>query len=471
MPEGIPTGDSGITQLARILSLESLTQIDDHGRVQPRLASSWTTEENGRLLRVTLRPGITFHDGTPLDATVVSRVLDAAIRNPGNRALYPALNDVASVRTSGSGEVILTLSKASAFLPEDLDATIARGNPPQGTGPFRVVSSSSNETVLVPFDHYRGGRPQLGRIVIKAVPTLRTAWASFLRGDLDMVTDVPPDLVELIRNEDVQVVSVPRRYQYLIAFNSRRPPFTSSLVRRALNMAVDRNGLLAGVLKNQGTPSTGPLSPEYWAYDSSLPQYTFDPAAAETLLDEAGFRAGHVPGNDTAPPARLRFTCLIPADFTLWERIALEVQRSLYSVGVDMQFKVVPFQQFDSIIRGGTFDAVFLDMIGGVTPGRAYGFWGSQKSFHGLNVFGYEDADAQRLFDLLQASTNDAAVRSATQRLQRVFLDDPPALFLTWNEHARATRRQFVVPGETGDPVLSLWRWNPATPLQAPSTQ
>lgn len=179
---------------------------------------------------------------------------------------------------------------------------------------------------------------------------------------------------------------------------------------------------------------------------------------------------GHAPGTETAPPARFRFTCLIPDNFTLWERIGLEVQRNLYSVGVDMQFKVVPFQQFDNIIREGAFDAVFIDMIGGLTPGRAYTFWASQKAFHGLNVFGYEDAAAERLFEALEASTNEAATRSATQRLQRVFLDDPPALFLAWNERARAIRTQFRVPGESGDPLLALWRWTPSTPLLSAST-
>lgn len=471
VPEGTSAGDSGITQEARILSLEPLMAAAVDGRVRPRLASSWRTENNGLRLRITLLPNVTLHDRSRLDAALVSRILSAAIKQPGNRALRPSLADIVSVTPSGTNEVVLELAKPSAFVPEDLDVAIQRGNPPQGTGPFRIVSSSKDEAVLVPFDQYRGGAPKLQRIAIKAIPTLRNAWTSLLRGDMDMVTDVPPEAFAFVRNSDVEVVSVPRYYQYLIAFNSRRAPFTSPVVRRALNLAVDRQGLLARVLQNHGAPSTGPLWPQYWAYDASVTPYGYDPSAAASLLDQAGFRMGRAPGSDTAPPARFRFTCLIPDNFTLWERIALEVQRNLYSIGVDMRFKVVPFQQFDSIVRDGDFDAVFVDMIGGLTPGRAYMFWASQKAVHGLNVFGYEDGEAQRLFEGLQASTNEAATRSATQRLQRVFLDDPPALFLTWNERSRAIRTQFRVPGESGDPLLALWRWTPSTPLLTASAQ
>src|SRR6185295_7665873 len=111
------------------------------------------------------------------------------------------------------------------------------------------------------------------------------------------------------------------------------------------------------------------------------------------------------------------FTCLVPAGFSTWERIALEVQRNLYNVGVDMQFKVVPAADFDKSIREGNFQAALTDLISGPTPGRAYIFWRSQKHFKGLNIFGYENPEAERLFEVLQSASNEAAVRSATRGL------------------------------------------------------
>src|SRR5205823_2272797 len=123
--------------------------------------------------------------------------------------------------------------------------------------------------VLERFPKYYLGTPTIARVVIKPFDTLRTAWTSLLRGDVDMVTDVPPDAVEFIQNDQVRVVSFGRRYQYLVAFNSAKPPFNAPVFRRALNMAIDRDALIRNALRGHGVPSTGPLWPKHWAYNRS----------------------------------------------------------------------------------------------------------------------------------------------------------------------------------------------------------
>ena len=103
---------------------------------------------------------------------------------------------------------------------------------------------------------------------------------------------------------------------------------------------------------------------------------------------------------------------------------------------------------------------MMFEMIGGPSLGRAYNFWGSARNVKGLNVFGYENAEAERLFGILRTSTNEAAIRSATSNLQRVLLADPPALFIAWDERSRAIRREFqVIRDPDRDPVSTIWRW------------
>jgi peptide/nickel transport system substrate-binding protein len=230
-----------------------------------------------------------------------------------------------------------------------------------------------------------------------------------------------------------------------------------------LNAAVNRETLVNKVLQGRGFASAGPIWPKYWAYDQSMGSYSYDPSLASSLLDSSGLRMPATSTTTAGPPARFRFTCIVPAGFAEWQRIALEVQKNLYSVGVDMQFKVVPFGQFDELIRKGDFQAALINMISGPTPGRAYIFWRSAKRFRGLNVFGYENPEAERLFGVLRIESNEAAVRSATRGLQRVFAEDPPALFLAWNQRARAVRRVFQMPDEPGrDPVYTMSKWTRA---------
>jgi peptide/nickel transport system substrate-binding protein len=457
VPEGLVTGtDLGLQHLTTALSVEGLTQLSADGRALPRLAEGWSWEDDGRRLRILLRSGVTFHDGSPFNSTVAAQLVSDAVRRPGNRAQYTSLSDIANVRADGDRAIVVDLTQRSAFVPEDLEFPLSLGPDRVGTGAYRVVKREPSEIVMERFEHYYGGMPQIARVVIKPFEQLRTAWASLLRGEVDMVTDVPPDAVQFIKNDEVDVLSHSRPFQYLVAFNSRRPPFNSPVVRRALNYAVDRQLVIDRVLQGRATTSTGPLWPKHWAYDTSISRYSYDPGLAMSLLDSAGLRAD----SQGLPNSRLRFTCLIPANFSLIERVGLHVQKQLYSIGVDMQFEVVPIEEFDTRVRDGRFEAMLIDMLSGPSLGRAYNFWGSARNVKGFNVFGYENPEVERLFGVLRTSINEAAVRSATRNLQRVLLEDPPAIFLAWNERSRSVRRDFRVVSERDrDPLYSIWRW------------
>jgi peptide/nickel transport system substrate-binding protein len=452
--------DLGVGQFARLLTIEGLTQVSEDGRVLPRLAQRWTWEDEGRRLRLHLRPNVTFHDGTPLTSGLAADALKKAFARPSNLALYPSLSDVTAVEAQDNLQVLLTLSRPSAFLPEDLDVPISVGDGSVGTGAYRVVNRDQQELVLEGFDSYYLGSPAIRRIVVRPFDTLRTAWTSLLRGDVDMVSDVSPEAVEFIRNDDVQVISFARRYQFVIAFNSQNRPFVSPDVRRALNVAVDRERLIDRVLQGLGTPATSPLWPKHWAYDHSVPEHGFDPRLAASILDKESLPIKPPVDPTKLPPARFRFTCLIPSGFTLLERVALEIQKQLFDIAVDMQLELVSAADYDSRIRNGNFDAVLLDLISGPNLARPYIFWRSGKTSKGLNVFGYENAEAEELFQVLRSSTSEAAIRSASRRLQRVLQDDPPGLFLAWSQRTRAVRRGFtVVQDAERDPLFTLWRW------------
>jgi peptide/nickel transport system substrate-binding protein len=418
-----------------------------------------------------LRRGVLFHDGTPLTSDLAAEALSRAIARPANRALYSSVADIESVRADGDMQLVLELSRPSAFLPEDLGLPLSIGAENIGTGPFRLARRSADGAELERFDRYYLGAPDIERVVMLPSDNLRTSWTRLLRGEVDMVTDVPPEVVQFIQNDDIQVISFPRGYQYLIAFNSALPLFQSPDVRRALNSAVNRETLIANVLQNHGAPATSPIWPEHWAYDRTIQPFAYDPRGAISLLEAAGFTKLTVDSSSQRPPARLRFTCLLPANFTLLERIGLEVQKQLYDVGVDVQFQAVPIEEYNSRIREGRFEAVLAELISGPSFGRPFLFWRSARQFQGLNVFGYENAETERQFQILRASLNEAAVRSATPRLQRALLDDPPALFLAWSERARAVRQRFDVGNSDRDPLFTIWQWTENTDRRVASAQ
>jgi ABC-type transport system substrate-binding protein len=276
-----------------------------------------------------------------------------------------------------------------------------------------------------------------------------------MRGEIDLLYDLPRDAAEFVASSDVALYSYLRHYVYVIGLNSKRPLF-STAVRRALNAAIDREALIRTALKGQGIPASGPLWPHHWAFDRSLRGYTFEPSLAGATLDAAGHPMR--PGAN-GRTLRFSFECLLPQNFLLLERITLDVQKQLYDVGVDMQLKVVSAGEYDKRLRTGRFDAAMVEMISGPTYSRPYAFWywGGQQTAY--NVFGYRSASADGWWEALRAAPGEAEYRAAAGQLQRAMLDDPPALFLAWGQRTRAITRALRIPVEPGrDPMTYLWR-------------
>jgi peptide/nickel transport system substrate-binding protein len=436
------------------------------------VAKSWEWTDGTLTLTVHLREDVTFHDGTHLNATVAARALDVAAHKQENLFLYPTLNDIVSIVPNGEYDLLINVRRPSTFLPEDLEvplnlaAKIGEKGPEEiiGTGAYQVVRKSKDEedTHLKAFPRYYRRAPAVSDVFIRPEKTMRTAWAGLLRGELDMVTSVPQDAVQFITNDQVQVFQFPRRYVVMLGFNQHYQPLRSAAVRRALNIAVDRERIVKTVLHDSATAAIGPFWPGHWAYDTSVHAAGFDPHEAQRALDDAGYplRASDSPER---PPARLRFNCLIPQGFAAFEDIALSVQKQLYDIGVDMQIESVPVNVFNQRAGAGDFQALISDMVSGPTLNRPYIWWRSDRgSKSPYSVFGFDNPTAEKTFQQLFSANNEALIRSTLRNLQQTFIDDPPAIFLVWQKRTRAIRASFHAVQEPGrDPLYTLWQWKP----------
>lgn len=469
VPEAdVSASDVGIGQLVSFLTGDTLTSQNPDGRVEPRLAESWSSSQDGLTWRFHLRKNATFHDGTPATAPIVVESLATAIAGRATQGMNPGLIDIVSIDADGSSTVEIRLRQRSAFLLDDLGLNITRtlpGGATIGTGAFKIVSEDKSQTVLEAHEAYHAGRPQLDRVTIRAYRTLRMAWASLMRHEVDVLSDVSRDVLEFVGSSDVALYSYLRHYVYVVAFNSARPKLAPVAVRRALNAAIDRDALIRDVLRGQGRPASGPIWPQHWAYDAALPSYTYDASLATTTLDAVGVKLATRPDGRRS---RLTFNCILPANRPIWERMALNVQKQLYDIGVDMQLQVLSAEDFNKRIRASDFDAVMIELLSGPSLSRPYVFWRWGGEPTAYNVFGYRSATTDRWFDAIRSAASDAEYRVAAGQLQRALLEDPPALFLTWSQGTRAVARRFNVPVDPGrDPLRSFARWTVHEPVPA----
>jgi peptide/nickel transport system substrate-binding protein len=288
----------------------------------PGLAESWTTSPDGKVYTFRLRRGVTFHDGTPMNARTVAADVDRAInpQNPCyvfNRKSVDTYDDFtfgsAKDNTVAKMDVVddytlrFTLPQPNApFLsslamvwqgivsPEatkkyDCDAS----QHPVGTGPFKFVEAVRNDHVTVDANAaYWGGRPKVDRLVFQIVPESATRMLKLERNEVQVLADVPPsDYSRVTGNKALKLYSQPGLTILYVAMNNGLGPFKDKRVRQAMNYAVDKEAINKGLYGGATTATQG-MPPVLWGYAKDVKPYPYDVAKAKELLKEAGFANG-----------------------------------------------------------------------------------------------------------------------------------------------------------------------------------
>lgn len=278
--------------------MDGLVSLDADLRVRPALAQRWSSPDD-HTWRFDLRENVTFHDGRPLTAEDVVASLHRAMRHPRTQfASY--LSVVREVKALGPGGVEIvtrrpcrTLLNRLAFVlvvPRGAPEEIAR---PVGTGPYRLESRDGGRlTVLTAFERFWGGPPEV-RTVLLSADGGPNRHLRLLSGDVDVLIDLTPEAAEAVRaHPGHRVVSERGPAVDVLAMRVDRPPFSDLRVRRAVDLALDRERLVQGVLGGHGRPATQLVSRDVFGYDPALPSRRPDLPEARRLLREAGHANG-----------------------------------------------------------------------------------------------------------------------------------------------------------------------------------
>jgi peptide/nickel transport system substrate-binding protein len=280
---------------------------------QPDLAESWDVSPDGLTYTFTLREGVTFHDGTTLTSADVIASLGRQFdpNNPtlpkgSSRPLASLGRSVASLEAADPRTVRLVLSAPDGTVLAKLSdiggriiskAALDRhgadiGKNLVGTGPFRLVSATAGQSVtLEAFGGFRLGRPHVDRLVMQQVQDSSTIISSLLSGDLSATQFTPYSAVEQLRASDaVTVYDTPNGFDAILMMDARRPALAELEVRQAINLAIDRQTLLAQAFFGVGAlPDGYAIPPSQPGHDPGLADLSrFDPAEARRLLASVG---------------------------------------------------------------------------------------------------------------------------------------------------------------------------------------
>ncbi len=300
-----PTWSASELQAARAVYDRLVTRdVDDVAT--PDLATSVTPNADFTVWTIVLRPGVTFHDGTPLDSTSVAANLSAQQTSPGAAAL---LAPVASVRVTDPVTVVVSMTTPWSTFAEVLTTQVGyiaapsvllgTSATPIGTGPFSYAGTDADGTITFAKNasYWKAGLPHLDAVRFVTIAEAASRVDAVVDGTVDLVAvDEPRQLSrldDLGDDTDVAVVDDRNgeRPKVTIAFDTGRPPFDHISARRAVGLATDREELLENVFDGQGTIARGMLSDASpWFSDHTAPAQDVDRARtqAEKYQEETG---------------------------------------------------------------------------------------------------------------------------------------------------------------------------------------
>ncbi|MBN2118769.1 MAG: ABC transporter substrate-binding protein [Anaerolineales bacterium] len=461
---------------------DGLVTRDATNGVHLELAESmdWADEQT---LNIELREGVKFHDGTEMTADDVVFTFERIINE--NQIEYPEAHTsprkgliapLESIEKTGDYSVTMHFSGPwppamqllvhqqivpKAYIEEvGTEGFIAK---PIGTGPFRFVSAQPGfeEVVLERFEDYYGGSPELtpvgkacaGQVVFRVIPEASTRVSALLAGEVDIITNVPQDLIEtLSANENVQVKTAAGTQPKWIELNVNMAPFDDVNVRKALNYAVDKDLIIEQIYGGRAVALPGPLSPYNSFVNKSLSPYPYDTDMALDLLSQAGW--ADTDGDSILDKDGQPFAMTIDT-LEEWRSLAEAVADMYRAIGIDANVRFWEYSVVRDQLLAGERQA-YLDDWGDSAFDPVGHFEAKWHGFVADTPFGrgnFSTYNNERVNELIEQgeTTGDTAARQAIyDEAQQIVYDEAPAVFL-------------ILPEEVEAASASITNWTPAS--------
>ena len=467
--------------------VEGLTTTDENMNVVPLLASELPTVENGGVrvrpgggMDVTwkLRANVSWHDGRPFTSADVKFTVDA-LKNP---AYKPESTDgfdrIASVDTPDALTAVVHYREVYApyaiqfvrgCLPKhvlegrDIDRATDYNRNPLGTGPYRLVEWRTGEHILlerVPNYWRGGGLPRIQRLLFKFLTNTNTRINQLKSGEVHVVALVPWDKFREVQSVPGIVVHkvMGNAYEHITLNEKNVPAFADVRVRRALTHALDRDLLARTILDGLAPVIHGPIQPLSWAFTTDVRKYPHDPAAANALLDEAGWRDTNGDGIRERDGRPLSFTLITQAGFVIRENVAQAVQRQWREVGIDARVQLHDGTTISALWFEGRFEAMLHWWQMPSDPEMTLFFAADRMPPAGRNINFLRDDALTAVLYASDRTVETAERRRLLQQAQRMIADLAPEIPLynvTRLDAVPASLRHFK-----GNPTNTGIFWN-----------
>lgn len=402
---------------------EGLVKPTPDGDLIPAVAESY--EIDGATYTFTLRDGVKFHNGDTVTVDDIVYSIERCADTSEGAPLVAAFSAIQEVKAVDDKTVQVVLDAPSGEFLAYLDVAIIpadyadQASNPVGTGPFKFVSRSPQENVILEkFEEYWGEPAYLDKITYKILDSAEAVVMSLRSGSVDLVSHLTVSQVNEL-DGSYNILEGTMNLVQAVYLNNTYEPLQNILVRQALCYAVNIDDILALTADGHGAPVGSSMYPAFKKYfnEDLVGYYEYNPEKAVELLNEAGYGDG------------FDLTITVPSNYQPHIDTAEVVVEQLRAVGVNAKIETIEWASWLSdVYQGRNFQSTIIGFDASSMTGRAMlERWISTSS---KNFISFSNAEYDEVFAKALTETDSDKLVEYYDRLQEILTENAACVYL-----------------------------------------
>lgn len=441
--------DSDLTELV----YSGLFKNDNNGNAVPDLAESYSVSDDRREYTVKLRANARWQDGKPLTAEDVFFTFNI-LQDPAYKSPLRQSWQGVDVKVADDQTLVFTLKNpyigflenlTVGILPKHIWENIAPEKfalaeynlHPIGSGPFMFADfkKDSQGSILTyhlkAFKDFYDGSPYIANFTFNFYPDDDSLIAAYNKKEVMGISSIAPEKTGMLKNSkstDIHELVIPRYFS--VFFNQTKSVvLADDNVRAALNLGVDRGGIINKVLYDKGIPVSSPFLPQMEGYDNQF-QVGQNIEQANKLLEDAGWKMDVGSGFRQKNGTQLEFE-LVTTDWPELSQTAELLEAQWQMIGVKLDVKILTISDLQqNYIRTREYDSLLFGQAITFNP-DLYSFWhSSQKRDPGLNLSLFDNSQADGILENVRQESDEGKRTEAYKTFQELLSKEVPAVFL-----------------------------------------
>ena len=417
---------------------EGLVKPNSNGDLIPAVASDYSINEDGTVYTFTLREGVKFHNGKKVTVQAVKASLDKCAGTESGEPLVAAFSAVKEINTPDDKTIEVVLKESdtdflpnltAAILPADhLDASTE----PVGTGPYKYVSRSPQENIILEsFDDYWGEKAKIKTVVLKIVADADTIVMNLEGGSIDLMARLSTtQAAQLSDNFDIYEGTM--NLVQALYINNSVEPFNNTKVRQALSYAVDVQEIMDFVSDGKGTETGSSMFPAFGKYymKELNDTYNTDIDKAKQLLNEAGY------------PDGFEFTITVASNYQQHVDTAQVLKEQFKKIGVTANINLVEWDTWlNDVYIGRNFETTVVGVDASTLTASA--MLGRFVSDSGKNFVNYNNPEYDKVYGEAIATVDDDVRTEKYKMCERILSEDAANVYIQDLPNLVAVNKKF----------------------------